>query len=473
MDDRGHFYKPIQQGPRGDRERLFYEAVAAELAAEAAAAARQADGVAEPPPLPRSLPKLIPTRLPSFRERAGEDLRGAVQIAQRDEYGLLATPTLRELRVGSPDWLGRSPDSEGAELTAEHLMDGFRRGRPLELSAAAGNGASAADAHAALLRPPSRSSSLGPAGSGVDNTDSSAAEAGEHHEPRAPPASLTDPRHAEAAAMLGQPIFDVELSQPLPPPQRHRHHQHHQQQERSPRGPSPLAAPPLPAGSPGPSEPRNYSHQPAPREAQRSGAEAAAPAAASGPGAGSGVGAAGEQAAPQGAAASPPLSPTDTAPGSGTGMGSRSASGVLRSFSAPLDPELPFQHGDDLRFARTAVAAGAGSPGQPWDAAAAAGSSPPPADAGAERRSPFDGPALGREFSGERLPGPAAFACSPRANPRLWLSVSESESEDEGAAGSEQLQRRPGLHLLPFSVRNALLLKAIPKFCEWGRAGGL
>lgn len=39
VDDRGHFYKPLQRGPRGDRERAFYDAVAATLRAEQAAAA--------------------------------------------------------------------------------------------------------------------------------------------------------------------------------------------------------------------------------------------------------------------------------------------------------------------------------------------------------------------------------------------------------------------------------------------------
>ena len=39
VDDRGHFYKPLQRGPRGDRERAFYDAVAATLRAEEAAAA--------------------------------------------------------------------------------------------------------------------------------------------------------------------------------------------------------------------------------------------------------------------------------------------------------------------------------------------------------------------------------------------------------------------------------------------------
>eukprot|EP00887_Chlorella_sp_A99_P006763 scaffold3.g6763.t1 len=34
VDDRGHFYKPLQQGPRGDREREFYESLAAQLAEE-------------------------------------------------------------------------------------------------------------------------------------------------------------------------------------------------------------------------------------------------------------------------------------------------------------------------------------------------------------------------------------------------------------------------------------------------------
>lgn len=39
IDDRGHFYKPLQRGPRGDRERAFYSAIAEVLQAEAAAAA--------------------------------------------------------------------------------------------------------------------------------------------------------------------------------------------------------------------------------------------------------------------------------------------------------------------------------------------------------------------------------------------------------------------------------------------------
>lgn len=37
MDDRGHFYKPIQPGPRGDRERAFYESILAAKSRDKAA----------------------------------------------------------------------------------------------------------------------------------------------------------------------------------------------------------------------------------------------------------------------------------------------------------------------------------------------------------------------------------------------------------------------------------------------------
>lgn len=50
IDDRGHFYKPLQRGPRGDRERAFYAAIAELLQAEAAAqpAGAAAAGCQEP-----------------------------------------------------------------------------------------------------------------------------------------------------------------------------------------------------------------------------------------------------------------------------------------------------------------------------------------------------------------------------------------------------------------------------------------
>ncbi len=44
IDDRGHFYKPLQRGPRGDRERAFYAAIAEMLQAEATAQAAVAAG---------------------------------------------------------------------------------------------------------------------------------------------------------------------------------------------------------------------------------------------------------------------------------------------------------------------------------------------------------------------------------------------------------------------------------------------
>ena len=59
---------------------------------------------------------------------------------------------------------------------------------------------------------------------------------------------------------------------------------------------------------------------------------------------------------------------------------------------------------------------------------------------------------------------------SPRRDPRLWLAVGEEEAAAEAeAAGAEGPDGLHGFHRLPFSVRNALLLEAIPKFCEcWG-----
>lgn len=46
VDGRGHFYKPLQKGPRGDRERAFYDAVANTLQAEVAAGSSPAAAAA-------------------------------------------------------------------------------------------------------------------------------------------------------------------------------------------------------------------------------------------------------------------------------------------------------------------------------------------------------------------------------------------------------------------------------------------
>lgn len=56
MDDRGHFYKPLQRGPRGDRERQFYTTVAALLAAEQDAAAAAAAAAVVQRSQPMSMP---------------------------------------------------------------------------------------------------------------------------------------------------------------------------------------------------------------------------------------------------------------------------------------------------------------------------------------------------------------------------------------------------------------------------------
>jgi 1D-myo-inositol-tetrakisphosphate 5-kinase/inositol-polyphosphate multikinase len=116
VDDRGHFYKPLQRGPRGDRERQFYTTVAALLAAEqdAAAAAAAAEAVQRSQPLsmPRQNgdaagpagsgggapwhPRRLRQLFPSFRGILKLDT-GPVAVAQ----ARLAAPLLPKRRLPS------------------------------------------------------------------------------------------------------------------------------------------------------------------------------------------------------------------------------------------------------------------------------------------------------------------------------------------------------------------------------------
>ncbi|KAL6766388.1 hypothetical protein ACKKBG_A35830 [Auxenochlorella protothecoides x Auxenochlorella symbiontica] len=122
VDDVGHFYKPLQQGPRGDRERAFYEDIASELAAEhlwrRTSSARRPS--LRPPPFFPDLREL---------ERRGD-------IAQRDEWGLVGSPSLHRHSAGAGAGSdgGASPHgaSDEDEGTAAALMvDAWvaRRGR--------------------------------------------------------------------------------------------------------------------------------------------------------------------------------------------------------------------------------------------------------------------------------------------------------------------------------------------------------
>ncbi|KFM27677.1 Inositol polyphosphate multikinase beta [Auxenochlorella protothecoides] len=112
VDDVGHFYKPLQQGPRGDRERAFYEDIASELAAEhlwrRTSSARRPS--LRPPPFFPDLREL---------ERRGD-------IAQRDEWGLVGSPSLHRHSAGAGAGSdgGASPHgaSDEDEGTAAALM---------------------------------------------------------------------------------------------------------------------------------------------------------------------------------------------------------------------------------------------------------------------------------------------------------------------------------------------------------------
>ncbi|EFN50926.1 hypothetical protein CHLNCDRAFT_141721 [Chlorella variabilis] len=191
IDDRGHFYKPLQRGPRGDRERAFYDVVDAMLHSEQAAAAELQRSAPVPVPNGGSVNSAVDTAalaeaalpwqqrrlrqlFPSFRGSLKE--RGPMAVMQRDELGLLSGRTMAKLGLlgssphrssppqqqqtavavaaaVSPEqqevqqeqqgeaWqgeeveeqelsaqYGQSPDSDCSEQTGQHLMENFHEG---------------------------------------------------------------------------------------------------------------------------------------------------------------------------------------------------------------------------------------------------------------------------------------------------------------------------------------------------------
>jgi 1D-myo-inositol-tetrakisphosphate 5-kinase/inositol-polyphosphate multikinase len=122
VDDRGHFYKPIQPGPRGDRERSFYESIHAAIKNDMSTWLENAWSTPKPQsPSLQAQPalhgkptattfsregssKLSPSPSPTTSERAlpflrsdtsAKDLaafslhRGPIEVLERDEVGLL------------------------------------------------------------------------------------------------------------------------------------------------------------------------------------------------------------------------------------------------------------------------------------------------------------------------------------------------------------------------------------------------
>ncbi|KDD73215.1 hypothetical protein H632_c2418p0, partial [Helicosporidium sp. ATCC 50920] len=69
VDDYGHFYKPLQAGPRGERELAFYQAIQRELAAELAAS--ESDGGAEVSASPRKPRPSVFENVPLFAPESG------------------------------------------------------------------------------------------------------------------------------------------------------------------------------------------------------------------------------------------------------------------------------------------------------------------------------------------------------------------------------------------------------------------
>jgi 1D-myo-inositol-tetrakisphosphate 5-kinase/inositol-polyphosphate multikinase len=341
VDDRGHFYKPLQRGPRGDRERAFYDAVAATLRAEEAAAAaavaaaqerraaerrtgRRASspiavrngsasgavaaewataaelgssaasstggdagglGLAgEAPasphaPLPWRRRQLLQT-FPSYKEYRRE--RGPMHIMQRDELGLLSSRTVAQLGMSLPEDLqlhkqqrrrqqagepplpsqasrfgpphvlqeqpeagqqqrrrprswsgsppstadalaqhaeqyGKSPDSDDcAEMTGRHLMQIVHPECPSSPSAADSPAAHKAEEQLQQGEQHSQQDQQ-------QQQRGEAAEAGaaapasprlrEHrHTTEHAEEAYTLPEHAQAAALLGQPVYDRSLN---------------------------------------------------------------------------------------------------------------------------------------------------------------------------------------------------------------------------------------------------------------------
>ncbi|KAL4424338.1 hypothetical protein ABPG75_001639 [Micractinium tetrahymenae] len=429
IDDRGHFYKPLQRGPRGDRERAFYAVIAAllqdevETAAEAAAEAaaerqqqplqrgggRAASGSGSEggsPPVclnggsPSSSPFSAWQRTPSGGEgspavklpwksakqlmdlfpsfKSGQRERGPMEVMQRDEIGLLSTQALyggsptssldheealqqaqdcacsrpcsaRSAASGEGEGeagsqrlalrYGKSPDSDDcSEQTGRRLMQAYccssdegMLGSGREPPGAGGAEAAAAAAAGA------------PATGGVQQQERAAAvdqqqqqraapqphqvqhHAAPHHHLQQQPVSLhqqhqqrqqqapawqhphttasaeeayTQPEHAQVAALLGQPVYDLDLSG--------LHVSGHAGGADGRRPGSPAAAPAVvpssskPHRSPFMSDLLHHTHPPGPQERRGSAAEGQPPAAHS---SGSATAAAGQA----GGAASAPL----------------------------------------------------------------------------------------------------------------------------------------------------------------------
>lgn len=167
MDDRGHFYKPIQPGPRGDRERCFYETVASIIVSELELVKQIDDSTPTKASFgaPTLSPSIsIPGRQSIAKESfiASEFRRNSFEIAQRDELGLI-TATEVEEEIDYDDTSSESEcELENVHSTGKHLMATY--GRAVN-------------------------------------------DIGKH-----PTHELENPQDSTVAALLGQPVFDADSS---------------------------------------------------------------------------------------------------------------------------------------------------------------------------------------------------------------------------------------------------------------------
>jgi inositol-polyphosphate multikinase len=101
VDGAGRFYKPLQPGPRGERERAFYETCAAAAAASPAFAARHA-------PLLAALP-----RFHGFVAWE-EESRRLLLLALEDVAAPYARPCVLDIKIGHRTWhAGCGPEERG------------------------------------------------------------------------------------------------------------------------------------------------------------------------------------------------------------------------------------------------------------------------------------------------------------------------------------------------------------------------
>lgn len=150
VDDRGHFYKPIQPGPRGDRERSFYESIHAAIkndmstwleSAWSGATIRHVNLPQAKPALPiksdykafselssnsgKKPPKSLSPSAPEHEiaflrsDTNAKDLavfslhRGPMEVLERDEVGLLFDGLAGEQgRDDGDECMSKSPDSD-------------------------------------------------------------------------------------------------------------------------------------------------------------------------------------------------------------------------------------------------------------------------------------------------------------------------------------------------------------------------